>query len=474
MEHRYKRLLNNSVIFTIGNFGSKLMQFIMIPIYSYTLNTDEFGKVDFITTLVSLLASLVCLDIQDAVFRFALDKNEDKNKVFSTGIIFTTYSSAVLLIIGLIINPFIKGYPTMLIVLLLIANLYYGLILNFVRAVGFVKPFAVAGIINTFVMGILDIILLIVFHYGVKGYLWAMIIGMLIACIYLFIVTRLWEYTSTNNWNGRLFNRLTRYSLPLIPNTFSWWLNSASDRFFIVLLIGASANGIYAMANRIPNMLSVLTGIFFQSWQMSAVEEFGKKDSKKFITNVLNYFISLMFVGGILILAFIRPIFSLLLSHSYFRGWHLAPILILVVIYSSLAGFIGTLYTASKKTIIIFYTTFIGAFINVALTLILLKIIGISGAAIANGISFATVAILRFNDMKKNGKVDLNLGKLIFLHLEYLILCCSVFIISNDYIVALIGLIIVLAQYIFDPELKEVVRFAHSKLKILTKKISFR
>ena len=65
MKKKYKKLLGNSAIFAIGNFGSKLMQFIMVPIYSYTLTTREFGKVDLLTSLIALLAPIVCLDIYD-------------------------------------------------------------------------------------------------------------------------------------------------------------------------------------------------------------------------------------------------------------------------------------------------------------------------------------------------------------------------------------------------------------------------
>lgn len=467
MEHRYKKLLSNSIVFTIGNFGSKVMQFVMIPIYSYTLNTDQFGKVDFITVLVSLLASLVCLDIQDAIFRFSLDKFENKGIIFSTGVIFTTIISALLLIAAIILNYIILEYPFFLITLLLIANLFYGLLLNFVRAIGFVKPFAISGIINTFVMGALDILFLVCFHYGIEGYLWAMILGIISGCIYICFVTHISKFFNINNWNTHIFKRLIKYSFPLIPNTFSWWLNSVSDRFFIVLLVGASANGIYAMANRIPNMLSVLTGIFFQSWQMSAVEEYNKKDGSNFITNVLSYFISFLFTGGIVILSLIRPIFSVLLSRSYFEGWKLAPLLILVVIYSSLAGFIGTLYTASKKTIVIFYTTFIGAFINVALTLLLLKLIGIEGAAFANIISFAIVAFLRFKNMKKNKKIGLKLSKLILLHIEYLILCGILFFVKNNLFVGIFGIIVLALQFLFDRELRATINFIFNKSKLL-------
>ena len=113
MKSKYKKLLGNSVIFAIGNLGSKIMQFIMVPIYSYTLTTSEFGKVDMLTAVISLLSPIVCLDIFDGVFRFALDHTSNKKKLFSTGINFTLLISILILILSYFLNTFINNYPVL-------------------------------------------------------------------------------------------------------------------------------------------------------------------------------------------------------------------------------------------------------------------------------------------------------------------------------------------------------------------------
>lgn len=55
------------------------------------------------------------------------------------------------------------------------------------------------------------------------------------------------------------------YGIPLIPNNVAWWLNSSSDRFFIIAFLGAGQNEIYAMASKIPSVISTINTMFFQS-----------------------------------------------------------------------------------------------------------------------------------------------------------------------------------------------------------------
>ena len=152
MKNRYQKLINNSIIFAIGNFGSKVMQFIMIPIYSYALSTSSFGKVDLITTVVYLLSPIISLELFDSVFRFSLDKSENKEKIFSTGLIMLTIISILCIICSTYLKGIFSGYPVLYATLFLVVSMLYSLISNFARAMGFVKNFAIAGIINTLVM----------------------------------------------------------------------------------------------------------------------------------------------------------------------------------------------------------------------------------------------------------------------------------------------------------------------------------
>lgn len=465
MKNKYEKLIGNSIVFAIGNFGSKLMQFIMVPIYSYTLSTNDFGKVDVLTTMVSLLMPIISFDIFDAVFRFVLDENEDKKSILNTGFFLMLISTFLAVIIGGIVSVFVDGYPILLTLLYLIVSMYYALISNYVRGIGKVKTFAFAGIVSSFAIAIFDVILLLVFKQGMQGYLLALIFGTGIALLYLMVSTKLLADIHFRLFRLSELSRLLKYSLPLIPNTLAWWLNTASDRFFILAMLGPSFNGIYAMANKIPNILNVFTNIFFQSWQISVVEELNQSDGKRFVSNVFESFISFLFIGSVVIIAIVRPLFHMIISPSYYESWKLIPLLLVVVIFSSLTGFLGTIYTATKKTIFVAYTTIVGAIINVVLTIILIKKFGIYGAAMANSISFIVVSGIRFIDIYRTGLVTVRLIKFLELSVLYVVYTILVFQIKSDLFVLMTGILICGFQVLIDKELREIIKKIYFKIK---------
>lgn len=455
MKKKYKKLLGNSAIFAIGNFGSKIMQFIMVPIYSYTLTTREFGKVDLLTSLIALLAPIVCLDIYDGVFRFALDKVSNKKKIFSTGIFTIGLSSILIIALGFVLKNKFTSYPVIYTAILLIVTILYSLVSNYARALGYVKQFAVAGVINTIVMGLSNILLLVVLKMKMAGYMQSLILGQIVATIYLFLSTQIKNDFKISAYDSRYLKDMLIYSVPLMPNAIAWWLNSTSDRFFIIAILGAGANGVYAMANRLPSAISNINYIFFQSWQMSVVEEYNKKNGKAFISSVFDSFYAILFISSIALISIIRPLFQTVISHSYYVGWRITPFLILAVVYTSFASFLGTIYTANKRTVRILMTTLYGAIINVVLTILLLKLIGIDGAAIANVTSFAIVSLLRYKDIKKLGKIEVSMSKLFYYHIIYILDCVILFLVKEDYIVFVAGIILIVTSLFFDKNLRK-------------------
>lgn len=463
---KYKKLVNNSLIFAIGNFGSKALQFILVPLYSYTLTTNQFGEVDVLTTLVSLLSPLVCLDIYDAVFRYALDRSADKKKVFNSGIMFLFGISIFLFLFFLGINLFWPLKKYLLALILLIVSMVSSLISNYARAANYVKQFAISGILNTFSIGVLNVLMLLVWKMGVTGYLLSMILGLTISSIYLLVVLNFKNLFSFSKFSLLTLKEMIIYSIPLIPNALAWWLNSSSDRFFILFFIGASANGLYAMANKIPNILNMLSNIFFQSWQMSVVDEFYEDNSKKFISNVFNYFVSFMFLCSIGILALLKPIFRLFINGSYYSAWEVTPLVLLAVIYSSFSAFIGTMYTASKKTVPIFLTTLVGAIVNIIASLIFVKIFGINGAALANVISFLVVSVLRYRDMHSADKLNANIFNLLANHIIFAVAVLLLFFEKNIYFYMIFCLILIIVQLAINKKLLfEILNYVKKRIR---------
>lgn len=448
--NKYKKLINNSIIFAIGNLGSKFLQFILVPLYSFTLSTSDFGTADFLTQLVYLLTPIVSLELYDAAFRYALDKAENKFVLFNTVNTILLGVSLLVFFVAPFLATIFYNYHIFITAIFLVANVYFSFLSNFVRAIGYVKQFAVSGIVNTFFMGTSSVILLVFFKLGLRGYLISFSIGLIAGCIYVVLSTGLGRFFRFDSFNKLKLIGMLKYSLPLIPNYFAWWLNSSSDRLFIITMIGASANGIYAMATKIPNLINLLTMIFSQSWQISIVEEYKNKNSKRFVSNVFISFFSILVIGGILIVISIKPIYGLVLDKSYYQGWKLTPLLVLAVIYSGLSILLEGVYTAYKKTFSVLITTIIGAIINVLLTIFLIPIMGVYGAALANTISFLVVAMMRMIEIKKLGLLALDMKRILIYHLAFFFVTFITFNEKSVFITMFIGILTVGVLILLD------------------------
>ena len=67
--NREKSLLKNTIIITIGKVCTQMISFFLLPLYTGILSTEEYGTVDLLNTLVSLLLPIVTFQIEMAVFR---------------------------------------------------------------------------------------------------------------------------------------------------------------------------------------------------------------------------------------------------------------------------------------------------------------------------------------------------------------------------------------------------------------------
>src|SRR5699024_5265628 len=134
---------------TIGNIGSKLITFLMLPVYTYTLTKQEYGITDLATTTVGLLLPIVFLSISDAVLRFALDQREDKKTIFMNALVLTNIKTGVALIVSVVLYLLNVKY-SLYVGLILITQAYQQLLAQTSKAIGKQKIFAANGILLAF------------------------------------------------------------------------------------------------------------------------------------------------------------------------------------------------------------------------------------------------------------------------------------------------------------------------------------
>ncbi|MDU7210100.1 MAG: lipopolysaccharide biosynthesis protein, partial [Streptococcus sp.] len=70
---KYKQLFSNSILYSIGNFGSSAVSFLLLPLYTNALTTGQYGYIDIIQTLIDLLLPVLSLNFADSILRYTLD-----------------------------------------------------------------------------------------------------------------------------------------------------------------------------------------------------------------------------------------------------------------------------------------------------------------------------------------------------------------------------------------------------------------
>lgn len=431
----YNKLVNNSIIFAIGNLGSKLIYVLLLPVYTYYLSTAEFGNVDLITTTITMLLPIVSFSVYEAVLRYAVSSNISNEENLTNSL----FLAFIGIIIFTILMPVIKYFNIFNnfifhFYILLILQIFERLLGQFSRGIGQVNIFAINGILLTFTTGILNILFLVIFDMGIQGYLLSMILAYIIAIVFLLFSTKSFKYVKFKYLNFGFMTQILKYSIPLVPNTLMWWLINASSRFFIVFYLNLSANGLFAVASRIPSVLGIASQIFSQAWQLSAIEEYENSKNSVIYSSVLNFFISVLFICSSFILLIIKPLNYFIIAPEYYDSWRVMPFLLVGIIFSSLSGYFGAFYIASKETKGVFMTSIYGGIISLVLNITLIPIFGIVGAGLSSMFSFFAMSVIRYRDSKKYIKIKINSKNLI---INLLLIFIQIFILFMNFSVVI-------------------------------------
>ena len=267
MDRKYKKLFSNTIVFSIGTFSSKILVFLLVPFYVHFLSDAEYGVVDLITQTANLLIPLVSLGIASAVLRFGLDQSSDKKAVFSTGVAAILIGFLLfLLTVPILLQVQIIGEYTLLLLFYVFIGCFRLLCTNFVRSLQYVKLYSFDGILCTVLVITFNILFLMRFGWGIQGYVLATICSDSCSVLFLTLAARLYRYLDFRRIRASVYRPMLRYCLPLIPANIFWWITHVSDRYMVTYMVSEGANGLYAIAYKIPTMITIVSTIFMEAW----------------------------------------------------------------------------------------------------------------------------------------------------------------------------------------------------------------
>ncbi len=466
---REKNLAKNTIIITIGKVCTQLISFFLLPLYTGILTTEEYGTVDLLNTLVSLMLPIVTLQVEQALFRELIEvrKNEEKQKLLiSSSILTVIFQCLLYLVLFMLISPFVKNSYKYFLASNVIVYIFLSLFQQTARGLGKNKEYAIGSFISAFFTIIFNILFLVVIKLGAYGMLIGTMCGQIVAIIYLLFVLKLHKYIAIKKYKKEIVKKLLKYSIPLIPNAICWWVFNASDRVIVSTLLGLNQNGILAASLKFSSVMITFYNIFNLSWTESIALHINDKDIKEYFTKMFNVILKLFTSIGFGIIACMPFVFPILIRKKFIEGYVLVPISIIAAIFHVVVGLISVIYVAKKNTKAIANTSIISAIINIAVHLSLIKFVGLYAAVISTFVAFFTMSIYRLYDIKKKYfKIQID-NKFILLSMIVLVIIATTYYINN-LILNIFSLLIAIlyAFYINKDSINTILNLFKKKIK---------
>lgn len=413
MDQRYTRFCNNTILVIIGNIGSKLISFIMLPFYTRWLPIEGYGTVDIINIYVSFLIGVVTCAIAESVFIFPKGQPVEKQKEYlNSGLLFMIISFVITLGAFILIkfvcdgeniqNSFVDNI--WMIYSILTTSALQQLVQQFTRSIDKIKVYSIAGVVLTGLTIAFSFIFIPM--WGVAGYVTAMSLANIATVIYSLIASGSYTYLEFRYANIISCKKMLSYSMPLVPNNIMWWLVSALNRPVMEIYLGMEAIGLFAVANKFPSVFSSMFAIFAISWQISVMEEYGKDGYSQFFNKVFRIVILLMILASCLISILSPLIIGVFADESYYESWKFVPVLSLSSVFMSISGMAGSNFSSTKESKYFFYSSVWGALVAVIANIVFIPRIGTMGACLSVALSFLVMALSRCFYCWKYVKID--------------------------------------------------------------------
>lgn len=396
-----KALLMGTIIYAIGNLGTRFLSFLIVPLYTHFIAPAELGDYDLMTTTINLIAPFISFQITDAAYRWMVSDDSYIKPCISQIYRVLIVNSILAAFIVLLINCFTPVYYCPYFIAILILGRWQESLQKILRGLKQQKLYAVSGIIYTALFVFLNLYKITIQHKGVVALLESSVIAPSLTILFMLIVEKRLRKFNIFDKNIKLLKQMIKYSIPLIPTTLNWWVMSASDRYIIKLFLGSTANGIYAVANKFPTILSTIFTMFITSWTDLVLSE-DSHDEKiaEYYSGIFRKFYKLAFGLTIFLVPATKIACYLILDESYLSAMNYIPFLYLGSVFQAFSSFYSIGYLRDKSTGGAATTSVCGAIVNFCVNILLVRFIGLHAASFSTFVGFLIMWIIRMLQTK--------------------------------------------------------------------------
>ncbi len=396
----YKNLLRDASLYSLSSFVARGFSIITVPLFTRVLSPQDYGALDLLSMLCLVTALLVGLALDQAVSRFYMDSEDDleRKRIASTTLfyslfVFLALIPAALLLAEWVADVWLEGQVNQRTVLMVFAYIWVHSIFvvttNQLRYLFQAKKYAFCQIGNVLISTGLSVLLVFYLQWGVIGVFIAQAIGQgTFGLVALFLARS--SYALMFHWPT--FQRMLRYSLPLVPGTLSFYGMQYLDRVFLNELRTLGEVGIYSIGARLASLVNLFLMGFHAAWAPVIFKTFRDEGATQKFSNVFNHYLFATLMILTTLSLFGEEILLLLTTEQFSPGYVVVPLLVGSAILASIAGYFTFGIQIKEKSSYRLAINIMAVFVNCGLNVLLIPRFGIVGAALATALSYGTLA----------------------------------------------------------------------------------
>ncbi|MGD1822471.1 MAG: oligosaccharide flippase family protein [Pleomorphochaeta sp.] len=400
---RIKAASKDTLIYGVGMSLQKVIGFLLLPFYTRALSPAEYGVLSTISVLIFFVSTILGFGLDGATSRyfFKVKVIDEQKKVLSTSLVLNLILNIPIILLACLFAPQISNVlfgsqqyeSAVLIALLLIPiqaiNKLQNIMYRYFRKVW---QFAWMSSIRAIVFPCLGILFVVYLKWSVFGAQLATFITTIILVIYsYFIISK--PLLKIKLYDKKYAVQLLKFGAPLIFAGIVSWVNSVSDRFFLLHYCDLSNVGLYSIASSFSQpiqlfntALSMGVGILILS-SFEKEKDPNKPETKKFQTEVWHIYLYIGVVVSVVLSLFSIELAQLATTPQYVPAMVALPWLLLshILVYSTQLTGNGMTLMMNSKPYPIMLTS--AALLNVGLNFYFIPKWGFLGAAITTVIS---------------------------------------------------------------------------------------
>lgn len=449
MKPRYKHFFFTVIGYFAGNVFTKLISFILLPLYTKLIDPEIYGLYGVNMTIVQLVVPVVCMCIWMAVFRYSAEAEteQDRYEIISTGLPVMWIASGLIVAVLFIINIFWSLGNPYLVCFYAIANgfqYFYGYI---ARSMKDNKTFILSGCVNSTINLLLNWIGIVYLHHGIEALYYSYIIGTLAQVLIIGIKFRVLSHFRMEYVHKGRLRTLFKFGGPLALNSIMQWLLTGFTQIMIAQMLGTYYNGLFSVAVKFATLISLIASIFEYAWLELAYDLAKNDNSVGYYRRVINMLFGVLVFGSSVFMLVIKIMFPYFIAPAYSEALEIIPHIVMYAGANSFASFFSTIYMSYKDVKTIIASSLVAGGTNLLLILLLIPALGFHGAMIS--LIVASVLMMLIREIVLEKKYRIGIDALTGIWILILPASIAAFYLSPNILVDVSSILIYMVLFVF-------------------------